>query len=788
MRTAAASFLTFALALAAQARTWDFSTLGETDKANLNADAAAWKYDASGNRWLNQTAYTEASLKANGNNIAMTDGLLFTATGADNIRIDDKKKSVTLNKSTASFTIPGLKAGDKVTVTAQSSNSSTPRALSASNLSVTAGFKASTDRADNTGTVTADGDVTISTPDGGYYIYSVTVDGEGGGTGGEDPNPPAGDHAVRMNTAVNQMALTTAGNDIKYYNTAEIASVDFDKTAGSATVTPVKGEWTDQYVRNVTALRFAKAETTAGDGEITNSGVNITEAKGWMESLYAKWTLDEKHSSYRVYVKGGDYADYTPVDRELVRRYPAYGRVDIPGLPAGRYTIKVVPVANGQEDPSQASVAADMAVAPHDRSGFAFKGAQPGAYDADGRLKKGARVLYITKDNAKTVSLDMTVSTNGATETRTGIQNILQAYEKGVENRPLAIRFIGKVSDADTDELLGDKGGMQIKGKTADFMTNVTLEGIGDDATLHGFGLVIFKVAGVEVRNLGFLWFKDDGFSLKTGHHVWVHHNDLFYGQPGSASDQAKGDGTLDVKDNSQMVTFSYNHLWDSGKASLCGMKSESGPNYIDYHHNWFDHSDSRHPRVRTMSVHVWNNYYDGVSKYGVGAAMKSNVFVENNYFRHTKYPVLTAMQGSDLKGGNPKGTFSGEDSGVIKCFGNIYTEGSAKPVDYRTNNTDFDCYEAESRDEQVPSAVKGKQGGRTYDNFDTDSSVMHTYTPDSAADVPAKVKGYYGAGRLNKGDFSWEFGPSEDTNYSVITALSNAIKAYQSTLVGIFE
>ncbi|MDE6391224.1 MAG: hypothetical protein K2L26_07420 [Duncaniella sp.] len=87
-----------------------------------------------------------------------------------------------------------------------------------------------------------------------------------------------------------------------------------------------------------------------------------------------------------------------------------------------------------------------------------------------------------------------------------------------------------------------------------------------------------------------------------------------------------------------------------------------------------------------------------------------------------------------------------------------------------------------------MPQSVKGKQGGRTYDNFDTDATVMHTYTPDPAADVPAKVKGYYGAGRLNKGDFSWEFGPSEDTNYSVITALSNAIKAYQSTLVGIFE
>ena len=64
-------------------------------------------------------------------------------------------------------------------------------------------------------------------------------------------------------------------------------------------------------------------------------------------------------------------------------------------------------------------------------------------------------------------------------------------------------------------------------------------------------------------------------------------------------------------------------------------MKSESGPNYITYHHNWFDHSDSRHARVRTMSVHMYNNYYDGNAKYGVGSTMGSSIYIENNYFRN---------------------------------------------------------------------------------------------------------------------------------------------------------
>ena len=87
----------------------------------------------------------------------------------------------------------------------------------------------------------------------------------------------------------------------------------------------------------------------------------------------------------------------------------------------------------------------------------------------------------------------------------------------------------------------------------------------------------------------------------------------------------------MDLKNDSQYITISYNHFWDSGKMSLCGMKSETGENFITYHHNWFDHSDSRHPRIRTMSVHVYNNYYDGNSKYGVGVTMGASDFVESN-------------------------------------------------------------------------------------------------------------------------------------------------------------
>lgn len=208
----------------------------------------------------------------------------------------------------------------------------------------------------------------------------------------------------------------------------------------------------------------------------------------------------------------------------------------------------------------------------------------------------------------------------------------------------------------------------------------------------------------------------------------------------------------------------------------------------VTYHHNWFDHSDSRHPRVRLFSAHVYNNYFDGCSKYGVGAAMNSNIFVENNYYRNTNKPMLISMQGSDIN--NSVGTFSKEDGGMIKAFGNVFAEKSSnfKYVTYQENNTEFDAYEASSREEQVPSSVVAKKGGAAYDNFDTDATKMYSYTPDDANDVPDILKGQFGAGRMQRGDFQWTFDNSkDDTDYDVNAELKAAILAYKTSLVGIF-
>lgn len=616
------------------------------------------------------------------------------------------------------------------------------------------------------------------------------------GTGGENPEPgptPSGDHSVGMNTLNNQMLLQLGSGDVKYYNTADLAEVNIDKATGTVSVTPLAGDWNDEFKQNVTAIRFAKAPETGADAEISNKGVNITEAKGWLESVYAKWVPLEDASTYRVYIKGGKYSDYTRIDRELVRNYGSYGRVDMVGLPAGVYSLKVVPVIGGAEDESMASEAKEMAVKAYDRSGFAhFNNSGVGAYKDNGELKHDARVIYVTAETAKTVKCLVKQSDKDGEGTEfTGLQAIINAYQKGVETRPLAVRLIGTIRDSDMDALGSSAEGLQIKGKNNTIPMNITIEGIGDDATTWGFGFLLRNAVSVELRNFANMLCMDDCISIDTDNkYCWVHHLDLFYGNAGGDSDQAKGDGTVDIKGDSQYITVAYNRFHDSGKSSLCGMKSESGPNYIDYHHNWFDHSDSRHPRVRTMTVHVWNNYYDGCSKYGVGATTSSSVFVERNFFRHSLAPMMSSRQGTDAKG---DGTFSGENGGIIKSFGNLYAEkGTADKynvITHAMSATDFDCYEASSRDEKVPSTFKALVGGGTYDNFDTDPALMYDYTPLEASEVPAVVTGFYGAGRLNHGDFVWDLNYSgADTDYSVNTQLKAALESYKSTLVGIFE
>lgn len=769
---------------AALAQTWTFGAMSEADKALCAADAN-WVLGA--DRYGYTLALDKAALVANGSELAYTKGLKFTAgapadktEGKAKVRLNYGSSRLELNGNGVSLIIPSLKAGQKVIVSCKTGSTSTARCLDAANLtSVSGSFGTpTTDQVTNVGTVTADGDVVLKTNGGGMNIYSIKVETVGGGSTVTPGSTDKITNAVARNSKVNQMYVTTNAGDVKYYNTADLTSVKFegDKTI----ITPKSGAENDEYDASVQAISFAKKADQGESGDIDNPAgvIQITEAKGWQESAYLKWAPFEGASSYNVYV------DDKKIDAQLIRQYASYYRADVLGLKAGTYSVKVVPVNAEGTEITGANTASNLVVKSFNREGFAhFKYDGVGAYNNDGTLKAGAKVLYITAKTAKTVST--TVNT-GKSETITGLQSIIDAYSKGKDKTPIAFRIIGKVSLSDLDHISSSAEGLQVKGATM----NMTFEGVGDDATVYGFGFLLREAVSVEFRNFAIMHCLDDAMSLDTKNsNVWIHNMDLFYGKKGSAADQAKGDGTVDIKGDSKYVTVAYNRFWDNGKASMCGMTSESGENWITYHHNWFDHSDSRMARVRTMSVHMYNNYYQHNDVYGIGATKGSSVFMESNYFDAVKRPIMSSKQGTDAMG---DGTFSGENGGLIKAYGNVFAN---KPdnfsyITYANNNTSFDAYEVSAPSEQVPSSVKTLVGGTSYNNFDTNSSLMYAYAADKAEDVPAIVEGFYGAGRLNHGDIDFVI-PDE----TVVTnghqqpwpALASILDAYTSGVVKVF-
>ena len=590
-------------------------------------------------------------------------------------------------------------------------------------------------------------------------------------------------HAVARNSKVNQMCVTTNAGDVKYYNTAELASVKFE--GNKTVIAPNDGSDNDEYDASVREINFAKKVESGENGGIENPAgvVQITEAKSWLESAYLKWVPFEGASSYNVYI------DDKKIDTQLIRQYASYFRADVLGLKAGTYSIKVVPVNAEGKEMAGANTATNLVVKSHNREGFAhfnFEGI--GAYNNDGTLQSDAKVLYITASTAKTVSTDVIVGSKNKKVNAKGFQAIINAYQKGYDTTPIAFRIIGKVSLADLDGISSSSEGIQIKGKSGYSTMNMTFEGVGDDATVYGFGFLVRNSKSVEFRNFAIMRCLDDAMSLDTQNsNIWIHHMDLFYGKKGSAADQAKGDGTVDIKGNSKYVTVAFNHFWDNGKSSMCGMKSETGENWITYHHNWFDHSDSRHARVRTMTVHMYNNYYQHCDVYGIGATSGSNIFMESNYFEAVKRPIMSSLQGTDIKGS--KGTFSGENGGMIKSYGNVFVD---KPsgfsyITYADNPASFDACEVAKPSDQLPASVKTLVGGTCYNNFDTNPDVMYSHTADNAVDVPSIIEGFYGAGRLNHGDIHFDI-PDETVvtsgHQQPLPALANILDSYESGVV----
>ena len=514
---------------------------------------------------------------------------------------------------------------------------------------------------------------------------------------------------------------------------------------------------------------------------ISVSAITVRQATGNQESITITWDAVTDAALYEVYYSG-EGVENKKTDCQLIRQYQDYWRADILGLKAGNYSVKVTAVnSNGQL--LEYTTLDNIIVEKYKREGFAFTdGNVPGAYNLDGTLKEDARVIYLWKDNANTVETDIVYDAKSRVKTAVGVCDIMKIIGYGYDHVPTAIRIIGSLSAEDVSGLNKLKY-IELTGANNSnrMIENITVEGVGDDATMTG-GIAIHlkRSKNIEVRNIGFMLFADDGVSMENDNsYIWVHNNDFFYGAVGSASDKKKGDGSIDMKYETTNITISYNHFWDSGKTTFAGGEKESGPIYFTYCGNWFDHADSRLPRLCHATAHVYNNYYDGNPTMGMLCVEGTSAFSEANYYRNCLWPMMINMQGSNYEKW-PDGT---QEGGMIKAYNNHF-EGNYTLITQKERPADFDAYEVNSRGEIIPESVVCKKGGHAYSNFDT-SDLMYEYSPIAPEDVKDDVMKY--AGRVGGGDLKWDFNDSvDDASNSVNETLKAALVGYTSKLVAI--
>lgn len=426
-------------------------------------------------------------------------------------------------------------------------------------------------------------------------------------------------------------------------------------------------------------LGYTEGLLKNGSGEVIDRGEFIINAcSGLNESAYIEFNKVSSATSYNVYIRGNDDADYKKIDESIayIRQISSTAmRVDLLGLKAGNYVVKLIPVVDTVEKLSWAAIC-KVSVVEYDRSGYAHFNytAGVGAYKDDGTLKDNAIVIYVTDENKDNVMTEVCAkygiemfnipnyfsnswnnkqatgigwwlnnsqytkceknSSGVAQESKSSNTYSPTGQELGFYNvnRPIVIRFVGTVttpegctaySSLNEGGTVGDNGHMaRMKN-----LNNVTLEGVGFDAKIEGWGLhfICTDTTGArgksfEARNLTFAKYPEDALGMEgdqestkitaSVERCWVHHCTFLPGYCASPaeSDKAEGDGSCDFK-RGQYFTMSYCYYEYCHKTNLVGSSDSSLQYNISFHHNVWYNCGSRIPLLRNANLHFYNNY-----------------------------------------------------------------------------------------------------------------------------------------------------------------------------------
>ena len=463
---------------------------------------------------------------------------------------------------------------------------------------------------------------------------------------------------------------------------------------------------------------------TPGTNDTVPSGVSIASVGGKNETLYIQLSGISDSNVSAVTYSGPTSGSLTGDDLEyLVRDVDGQVRVDVPGLKAGNYSI-TLQTSKGKV------VKTGIAVEAQDRSGYAHfnytRGV--GAYNNDGTLKDNAIVLYVTDSNKNTVSVTSKDGTTvkgighilnsagmdvgGGATTQGGKPNNNNGIIKklGNDGTPLVIRIVGNVTapegltaydSTNFGGSVGDNGYMARMKSGKD----ITIEGIGANATMNGWGIHFMAESAAtdlgesfEVRNINFRNVPEDCVGMEgvqtsstltaPVERCWIHHCSFYAPKISNPaeSDKDGGDGACDFK-RGMYFTNSYCYYEGYHKTNLLGGSDSNLQYHITYHHNYWKNCESRGPLARQANIHMYNNVFEGQSSYCMNPRANAYIFSEYNLFENSKNPM-------QIKSGAIKSymdTFDGckgDQDGTIVSSKSTKVSSNNKYGDFDTNSS----------------------------------------------------------------------------------------------------
>lgn len=226
--------------------------------------------------------------------------------------------------------------------------------------------------------------------------------------------------------------------------------------------------------------------------------------------------------------------------------------------------------------------------------------------------------------------------------------------------------------------------------------SNITIIGI-DGFRMQNVGLFLVEAENIVIRNLYILMPKADngadGISMQECKHVWVDH--CTFESVNQSYDYE--DGSCDITHQCQFVTVSWCHYIKTQKSTLIGHSNSASADEVitvTMHHNFFDLSSSRHPRVRFGRAHVYNNFYNQVTTYGVGSAYGARVLVESNSFRGVRLPTDICTFPAKPSGSSWVSNLTGSVAGYLFERNNLFADKpSDAPDPYPFTNVEYKSY-----------------------------------------------------------------------------------------------